>query len=61
MGAMLVKILKKLLGYLGAKLLKPETVVELILDLAETHAKRTKGTSDDEVIASIRKALELKD
>lgn len=57
MGTFLFTILKNTLGYVGAKLLKPETLVELILDLADTAVKRTDTPYDDKVLKDIRTAL----
>lgn len=57
MGSFLFTILKGTLGYVGAKMLKPERLVELLLDLADIAAKRTDTEWDDNTVKSIREAL----
>ncbi len=57
MGTFLFTILKNTLGYIGGKLLKPERLVELLLDLADVAAKRTDTQWDDNTVEAIRKAL----
>lgn len=57
MGTFLFTMLKNTLGYIGAKLLKPEKLVELLLDLAEIGAKRTDTDWDNNTVKAIREAL----
>lgn len=57
MGAFLFTALKNILGYIAGRLLKPETIIELILDLCETAAKRTDSKVDDKIVSDVRKAL----
>ncbi|AGH57621.1 hypothetical protein PYDG_00092 [Pseudoalteromonas phage pYD6-A] len=61
MGTFLFTLLKNTLGYIGAKLLKPEKLVELLLDLATTLVKRTDTKWDDETLTAIKKALDHED
>ena len=57
MGTFLFVTLKKILGYVAARLLKPESIVELMLDLADSAVARTDSKIDDKVVKDIRKAL----
>lgn len=48
---------KNILGYVAGKLLKPETSVELLLDLGDIVAKRTDTQLDDEAMKTVRRSL----
>ena len=48
---------KKLIGYLAARLLSPEAVIELGIKLYKEHAKGTPDKTDDEVAAWLEKHL----
>lgn len=61
MGTFLFTLLKNTLGYIGAKLLKPEKLVELLLDLASVLVKRTDTKWDDDTLKAIKKALDHED
>lgn len=61
MGTFLFTVLKNTLGYIGAKLLKPEKLVELLLTLAEIAAKRTDTEWDNKTVEAIRTALDHKE
>jgi hypothetical protein len=57
MTVMIMTILKNLMGYIGARLLKPEVLVELILDLLEKGAERSDTPWDDKILDDVRTAL----
>ncbi|AGH57083.1 hypothetical protein VPMG_00070 [Vibrio phage VBP32] len=61
MGTFLFGVLKNLVGYIASKLLKPEKLVELILDLADIAAKRTDTKWDDNTVKAVREALDHKE
>ncbi|AGG58048.1 hypothetical protein VPAG_00012 [Vibrio phage douglas 12A4] len=48
---------KRLIGYLAAKLLSPEAIVEIGIKLFKEHAEGTESKSDDEVAAWLEKHL----
>lgn len=57
MGTFLFVAGKKILGYVAGRLLKPETAVELFLDLGDRVAERTDTKGDDKLMADLREAL----
>ena len=50
MKVFLFTFFKSLLGYWAAKLLSPESVTELLITIADAHAKNTKTDTDDRLI-----------
>ncbi|MBT0014920.1 hypothetical protein [Vibrio alginolyticus] len=57
MKVFLFTLLKQLLGYWAAKLLSPESVTELLITIADSHAKNTKTDSDDRLLTVVKKHL----
>ena len=50
MKVFLFNVLKNLLAYWASKLLKPESVTELIIVLGRAHANRTDTKTDDKLV-----------
>lgn len=61
MGKYVFGLFKGTVGFFAGSALKPDSVIELILSLAEIIAKRTDTKVDDEVVAELRKLLTKKD
>lgn len=57
MKVFLLTMAKKLLGYWAAKLLSPKAVAEVLITIAGSHAKNTKTTTDDKLVAVVKKHL----
>ena len=57
MGTFVLTLLKRVLGYVAGKMLKPEVAVELFLDFGDTIAARTDTKVDDKIFRDLRTAL----
>lgn len=57
----LFTLLKNLLGYWATKLLSPEAVTEVLIAVADGHAKNTKTETDDQLVAIVKKHLGKED
>ncbi|EHH2499182.1 hypothetical protein J7X13_000333 [Vibrio parahaemolyticus] len=57
MKVFLFTFIKSLLGYWAAKLLSPESVTELLITFADSHAKNTKTETDDRLVNVVKKHL----
>ncbi|EJG0025913.1 hypothetical protein DJ322_RS07050 [Vibrio alginolyticus] len=57
MKVFLFTFFKSLIGYWAAKLLSPESVTELLITIADAHAKNTKTDTDDRLIDIVKKHL----
>lgn len=53
----LLSLAKNLLGYWAAKLLSPKAVTEVLITIAESHAKNTNTDSDDRLVGVVKKHL----
>lgn len=49
--------IKKLLFYWASRLLKAESVTDILITVAESHAKNTKTKTDDKLVEVIKTHL----
>ncbi|EMW7171677.1 hypothetical protein K6U20_11815 [Vibrio fluvialis] len=53
----LFTVVKNLALYWAAKLLKPESITELIISLGKVHAERTDTKTDDRLVEWLEKNI----